>query len=125
MTPRLAALLREARNLESIDTASRPLAERLSALAVELNDLGAEFGALSRAQRLDPLLLTNRLLAQLATKHNVEVRAFGSEDVTLWRASAAEGSEQPVVECSQKSPAALRACLQPNRRVEIILRGVK
>lgn len=51
---RLAALLREARNLEALDSASRPLAERLASLAVELNDLGAEFGNLSRELQLDP-----------------------------------------------------------------------
>jgi DNA repair protein RecN (Recombination protein N) len=53
LQPRLAALLREARNLESLDPASRPLAERLSALAVELHDLGAEFGSLSRELQFD------------------------------------------------------------------------
>lgn len=54
LQPRLAALLREARNLEALDSASRPLAERLASLAVELNDLGAEFGNLSRELQLDP-----------------------------------------------------------------------
>ena len=54
LQPRLAALLREARNLEALDPASRPLAERLAALAVELNDVGAEFGNLCRDLNLDP-----------------------------------------------------------------------
>jgi DNA repair protein RecN (Recombination protein N) len=54
LQPRLAALLREARTLESLDPASRALVERLASLAVELNDLGAEFGALSRELHLDP-----------------------------------------------------------------------
>ena len=54
LQPRLAALLREARNLEALDSASRPLAERLAALAVELNDVGAEFGHLSRDLNFDP-----------------------------------------------------------------------
>lgn len=43
---RVAVLLREARALEQIDTSSKPLADRLEAVAIELNDLGAEFAAL-------------------------------------------------------------------------------
>ncbi len=36
------------------------------------------------------------------------------------------GSQQPIVECSTNLPKAKQvACLQPNRRVEIILRGVR
>lgn len=54
LQPRLSALLRDARNLETLDPASRPLAERLASLAVELNDLGNEFGSLSRELQLDP-----------------------------------------------------------------------
>ncbi len=51
---RVAALLREARQLEGIDTASKPLADRLASAAVELNDLGAEFSALSQQLQFDP-----------------------------------------------------------------------
>lgn len=51
---RVAELLRQARQLEGIDAASRPLAERLSSAAVELNDLGAEFSALSQQLQFDP-----------------------------------------------------------------------
>ena len=51
---RVAELLREARQLESIDVASKPLVERLSSAAVELNDLGAEFSTLSQQLQFDP-----------------------------------------------------------------------
>lgn len=51
---RVAQLLREARALEAIDEASKPLAERLAAAAIELNDLGAEFSALSQQLQFDP-----------------------------------------------------------------------
>ena len=51
---RVAALLREARQLENLDTASKPLADRLASLAVELNDLGAEFSALGEQLQFDP-----------------------------------------------------------------------
>jgi DNA repair protein RecN (Recombination protein N) len=50
---RLAGLLREARRLESLDPASQPLATRLNAAAVELNDLGAEFGSLGQQLQSD------------------------------------------------------------------------
>ncbi len=51
---RLGALLREARTLENLDPASRALSERLASAAVELNDLGAEFEALSQQLQFDP-----------------------------------------------------------------------
>ncbi len=51
---RIAGLLRDARQLEAVDPASQPLAERLSSAAVELNDLGSEFAALSQQLQFDP-----------------------------------------------------------------------
>ncbi|HYD84952.1 MAG TPA: AAA family ATPase, partial [Opitutus sp.] len=51
---RLAALLREARQVESIDAASKPLADRLASVAVEINDLSAEFSTLSQELQFDP-----------------------------------------------------------------------
>jgi DNA repair protein RecN (Recombination protein N) len=52
--PKLAALLREARQVESIDAASKPLADRLASVTVELNDLSSEFSALSQQLQFDP-----------------------------------------------------------------------
>jgi DNA repair protein RecN (Recombination protein N) len=51
---RLATLLREARQLEALDPSSKPLADRLTSAAVELNDLGAEFSSLGQQLVLDP-----------------------------------------------------------------------
>ncbi|MEY3774213.1 MAG: hypothetical protein RLZZ129_993 [Verrucomicrobiota bacterium] len=51
---RVAQLLRDARALENIDAASRPLAARLEAAAIELNDLAAEFAALGEELQFDP-----------------------------------------------------------------------
>jgi DNA repair protein RecN len=51
---RVAGLLREARHVESIDAASKPLADRLASVAVEINDLAAEFSALSQELQFDP-----------------------------------------------------------------------
>lgn len=51
---RIAELVRQARQLEGIDAASKPLADRLSSVAVELNDLDAEFSGLSQQLQFDP-----------------------------------------------------------------------
>lgn len=50
---RVAALLREARQLESFDAASRALADRLQSVSVELGDLDAEFSALATSLNFD------------------------------------------------------------------------
>jgi DNA repair protein RecN (Recombination protein N) len=47
-------LLREARELEAVDPASKPLAERLNTATIELTELGAEFAALSDELQFDP-----------------------------------------------------------------------
>ena len=77
---RVATLLREARQLEGIDPASKPLAQRLESAAVELNDLGAEFAALSQSLHFDPEhaeALTARMNTWLEAKrkHGGDVRA--------------------------------------------------
>jgi DNA repair protein RecN (Recombination protein N) len=51
---RVAALVREARRLESIDPASKALAERMASASAELTDLAAEFGSLGRELQSDP-----------------------------------------------------------------------
>lgn len=74
---RLAALLRESRQLEAIDPASKALAERLASAAIELNDLGAEFSALGSQAQFDSEQaesLTERMNAWLEMK-----RKFGGD----------------------------------------------
>lgn len=51
---RLAALLREARQLEAFDATSKPLADRLQSTSLELGDLDAEFLSLASSINLDP-----------------------------------------------------------------------
>ena len=51
---RIAELVRQARQLEGIDAASKPLADRLASVAVELNDLDGEFSGLSQQLQFDP-----------------------------------------------------------------------
>jgi len=51
---RVAALVREARRLESVDPASRPLADRLAAASAELGELAAEFASLEQGLQAEP-----------------------------------------------------------------------
>jgi len=51
---RLAPLVREGRELEQLDPASKPLADRLAVLAVEIEDLGREFEALGGDFSFEP-----------------------------------------------------------------------
>ncbi|HWL17448.1 MAG TPA: AAA family ATPase, partial [Opitutus sp.] len=78
--PRLAALLREARHIESIDAASKPLADRLGSVAVEIADLAAEFSALSQQLQFDPeqaesLAEQMNTWLELKRKHGSELSA--------------------------------------------------
>ncbi|MSU23379.1 MAG: DNA repair protein RecN [Opitutus sp.] len=93
---RVAALLREARQLEGIDAASKPLAQRLEAAAVELNDLGAEFSALGQQLLFDPEH-AEQLVARVNTwlglkrKHGGDVRAVAAARDDLRRRLEAQG----------------------------------
>lgn len=54
VNPRIAALVREARQMAELDPASRVLADRLAAVSIELTDLGAEFEGLAGQFSFDP-----------------------------------------------------------------------
>ncbi|MBS0633341.1 MAG: DNA repair protein RecN [Verrucomicrobia bacterium] len=93
---RIAALLREARQIESIDAASRPLAERLNSVAVELNDLSAEFSSLSQQLQFDAEaaeLLTTRMNTwlELKRKHGGDLAAVLEAREELRRRLEAQG----------------------------------
>ncbi len=77
---RLAALLREARQLEALDAASKPLADRLLSCSVELGDLEGEFSSLAQSLNFDPEqagTLQARMNAwlELKRKHGAKVEA--------------------------------------------------
>ena len=77
---RIAALLREARQLEGLDAASKPLADRLASAAVELNDLGAEFSALGQqlqfdSEQAEQLAARMNTWLEIKRKHGGDVRA--------------------------------------------------
>lgn len=80
---RVGALLRDARQLETIDPASKPLADRVGSVAVELNDLSAEFSALSEQLQFDPeqaeaLAARMNTWLELKRKHGGEVQAVAA-----------------------------------------------
>jgi DNA repair protein RecN (Recombination protein N) len=72
----LAGLMREGRQLEGLDEASRPLVARLASLVVEVQDLGAEFGALSQQLQFDPAQ-AEELAARMNTWLEVKRRHGG------------------------------------------------
>jgi DNA repair protein RecN (Recombination protein N) len=96
MQVRLAGLLREARQLEVIDPASKPLADRLGSAAVELNELGAEFAALGQQLQFEPEQaeqLTARMNTwlELKRKHGGELPAVIAARDDLRRRIEAQG----------------------------------
>jgi DNA repair protein RecN (Recombination protein N) len=93
---RLAALLREARRLENLDPASQELAGRLNSVAVELNDLGAEFAALGEQLQFDPehaeqLAARMNTWLELKRKYGGDVRAVLAARAELHRRLEAQG----------------------------------
>jgi len=73
---RVAELLRQARQLESIDAAGQQLAVRLAAAAVEVADLGAEYSELSEQLQFDPEQV-EQLTLQMNTWLELERRHGG------------------------------------------------
>lgn len=77
---RLAGLLREARQLESLDAASKPLADRLLSCSVELGDLDGEFSTLAQSLNFDPehaeaLQAKMNAWLEMKRKHGAKVEA--------------------------------------------------
>ena len=74
---RVAQLVREARQLEALDPASKALADRLTSVSVELADLGGEFANLSQDLVFEP-----EQAEQLQTRMNAWLdlkRRYGGE----------------------------------------------
>ncbi len=95
-TGRVSALVREARQLETLDPASKALADRLASASVELADLGAEFEALSGEFQFDPEQaeqLQTRMNAWLEAKrkHGGDVAAVATAREELRRRLEAQG----------------------------------
>lgn len=96
VTSRLGALLREAHQLEQLDPASRPLAERLHAASIELNDLADEVRTLGGQFNFDPEQaeqLTQNMTAWLDAKrrHGPDVAAVAEAREELRRRIEIQG----------------------------------
>ena len=129
---RLAALLREVRQLANLDSASQALAERINSVAVEINDLGAEFGALSQQFQFDPeqaAQLTEKMNAwlELKRRHGGDVRAVRTARDDLRHRLEAQGDlagalarlDKRIAEAgraAEKKAAALRAAREQAAR---------
>jgi DNA repair protein RecN (Recombination protein N) len=77
----LGVLLREARQVEGIDASSKPLADRLASVAVEIKDIAAEFSALTQQLQFDPaqaeeLSARMNTWLELKRKHGSDVSAI-------------------------------------------------
>jgi DNA repair protein RecN (Recombination protein N) len=93
---RVAALVREARRLESVDSASKALAERTAAVSAELGDLAAEFGSLARDVQSDPdgqETLEERMNAWLEARrrHGPDVSSVAAAREAMRRRVASQG----------------------------------
>lgn len=88
LTSRLGGVLREARQLEQLDPASRSLAERLQAASIELDDIAQEVRTLGGQLNFDPEQ-AEHLGARMSTwlevkrRHGGDVRAVAEARETL------------------------------------------
>ncbi|MEI6861742.1 MAG: AAA family ATPase [Verrucomicrobiota bacterium] len=122
---RLAPRVREARQLEALDPASKPLADRLAAAAIELNDVAAEFGGLAQSLTHDPAqaaTLQEKMDAwhDARRRHGGDARTVAAAREELRRRLEAQGDlegalarlEQRIAEAeraARKDATALRA----------------
>lgn len=124
---RVAQLLRDARALENIDAASRPLAARLEAAAIELNDLAAEFAALGGELQFDPEQaesLTARMNTwlELKRRHGADLAAVLTAREELRRRLESQGDiEGALLRLDGRIAEALRAA----RKEAAALRGLR
>ena len=137
---RVAQLVREARQLESLDPASKALADRLSSVSVELADLGGEFASLSQNLVFEPgqaELLQTRMNAWLDLKrrHGGDVRAVLAAGDDIKRRLAVQGDlegslarfDQQIIEAgkiARKQAEALRLMREKAAR-ELAKAGAK
>ncbi|MFA6286304.1 MAG: AAA family ATPase [Opitutaceae bacterium] len=126
-TGRVAALVREARQLENIDPASKALADRLSAASIELADLGAEFEALSGQFNFDPeqaeqLQANMNTWLEVKRKHGGDVRAVIEARDDMRRRLEIQGDlEGTLIKIEKQIADALRAA----RKEATVVRGIR
>lgn len=99
---RVAQLVREARQLEALDPASKALADRLTSVSVELADLGGEFASLSQNLVLEPEQaerLQTRMNAwlELKRRHGGDVRTVQAARDDIRRRLDVQGDLEGVL----------------------------
>ncbi|HXQ81530.1 MAG TPA: DNA repair protein RecN [Opitutaceae bacterium] len=126
-TARVAALVREARRLESIDPASRPLADRLASASAELVDLAAEYASLGRELQADPDglgPLEERMNAWLEARrrHGPDIRSVAAARESIRRRVSSHGDiEGTLARLDRQIEAAAREA----RKAAAALRAVR
>ena len=112
---RLSALLREARQLESLDAASKSLADRLQSAQLELGDLDAEFSNLAQSLHFDPeqaeqLQAKINVWLDLKRRHGAKVEAvIAARDEMRRRLELQEDVEGSLAKLDQQVAEALKA----------------
>ncbi len=96
-------LLRAARELCEIDASTKPLADRLDALAVEAGDLASEFGALARGAEFDEehaqaVQAKMNLWLELKRRHGGDVEAVLQKRAALALKIERQGDVEGMVE---------------------------
>ena len=126
-TGRVAGLLREARQLENLDPASKVFADRLSAASIELADLGAEFESLVGQFHFDPeqaeqLQANMNTWLEVKRKHGGDLRAVITARDEMRRRLEIQGDlEGTLVRLDKQIADAERAA----RKEAIVLRALR
>ena len=124
---RLAALLRAARQLESLDAASKPLVDRLLSSSVELGDLDGEFSSLAQSLNFDPeqaeaLQVRMNSWLELKRKHGAKVEAvIAARDEMRRKLDMQSDVEGSLLKLEKQVAEALRAA----RKLAIELRATR
>lgn len=123
----VAALVREARKLESADPSSKELADRMAAVSTEIADLAAEFSSLGRELQADPEgmgPLEERMNAWLEARrrHGPDVRLVAAAREAMRRRVAMQGDiEGTLARLDRQIEAAAREA----RKSAAVLRAVR
>lgn len=126
VTSRLGALLREAHQLEQLDSASRPLVERLHSASIELNDLAEEIRALGGQFQFDPEQaeqLAQNMSAWLDAKrrHGPDLAAVAAAREELRRRLEVQGDiEGALARLDDRIAAAHREALSAARALRAV-----
>ena len=126
-TGRVAGLVREARQLENLDPASKVLADRLSAASIELADLGAEFETLCGSFNFDPeqaeqLQANMNTWLEVKRKHGGDLRAVIEARDDMRRRLEIQGDlEGTLIRIEKQIADAERAA----RKEATVLRGLR